>query len=62
MRHWNNDKRIAISIPKELVSAIQTKDAKADYLVLQGPEARSAEQGDYDAYRIVSVTPAEVEI
>ena len=62
MRHWNNDARIAVSIAKDTVALIQAKDPKAEHLVLQGPETRTAQDGgvDYDAYRIVAVTPAEI--
>ena len=60
MRYWNNDKRIAVSIPIKVVKSIQANDADAQNLVLQAPETRTAEKGDYDAYRIVAVTPAEV--
>jgi len=65
MRHWNNDKRIAISIAKDTVALIQAKDIKAEHLVLQGPETRQTSSGDnagqdYEAYRIVAVTPAEI--
>lgn len=62
MRHWNNDARKAVSIAKDTVALIQAKDPKAEHLVLQGPETRtSTESGqDYEAYRIVAVTPAEI--
>lgn len=64
MRHWNNDARIAVSIAKDTVALIQAKDIKAEHLVLQGPETRSSGTTgeDYQAYRIVAVQPAEVEL
>ena len=64
MRFWNDDKRIAVSIAKDLVAAIQNNDVKANHLVLQAPETRTGgESGqDYTAYRIVAVQPAEVEL
>lgn len=57
MRHWDNDNRVAVSIHKELVSELQA-DANIASLGLQ-KETRTAEQGDYTAYRIVRYTPAE---
>lgn len=62
MRHWDNSRRIAVSIHKDTVTLIQAGGVGATNLVLQEPEERIAEatQTTYMAYRIVSVTPAEV--
>lgn len=62
MRYWNNDARKAVSIHKDTVALIQANDPKASQLVLQAPEVRQGSQGDYEAYRIVAVAPAEVEL
>ena len=62
MRHWDNNRRIAVSIHKDTIALIQAGGAGATNLVLQDPEERIAEasQTTYLAYRIVSVTPAEI--
>ena len=57
MRHWNNDARVAISIHKDTVAAIQA-DPTCN-LGIQ-TEIRKAEKGDYTSHRIVKYTPAEV--
>lgn len=57
MRHWDNDNRVAVSIHKETISAIQAGTATT--LDLQ-TETRTGEQGEYTAKRIVMYTPAEV--
>lgn len=64
MRFWNDDKRIAVSIAKDLVTSIQNGDEKANHLVLQAPETRTGNESgtDYTAYRIVAVQPAAVEL
>lgn len=60
MRHWDNNKRIAVSIHKELLAEIQ-KDNSISDLALQD-EVRTAEQGDYTAYRIVKYTAPEARL
>lgn len=64
MRHWDNGRRIAVSIHKDTVALIQAGGAGANNLVLQDGEERIAEasQSVYMAYRIVSVTPAEISL
>ena len=57
MRHWDNENRVAVSIHKELVGELQA-DANISSLGLQ-TEARTGEQGDYTAYRVVKYAPAE---
>lgn len=57
MRHWDNTNRVAISIHKDTVAAIQA-DATAN-LGIQ-TEIRKAEKGDYTSHRIVKYTAAEV--
>lgn len=57
MRHWDNDRRIAVSIHKDLVGEIKG-DKEINSLGLQ-KETREGEQGEYTAYRIVRYTPAE---
>lgn len=53
-RHWDNDRRIAVSIPKDLALKL-SKDPSINNLFLQS-EQRIGEQGPYSAYRIVSYT------
>lgn len=57
MRHWDNDRRIAVSIHKDLVGEIKA-DKEISSLGLQ-KETREGEQGEYTSYRIVRYTPAE---
>lgn len=58
LRHWDNERRIAISIHKELVQEVQ-KDSNIASLGLQ-KEEREGSKGKYTAYRIVKYKPAEV--
>ena len=60
MRHWDNDKRMAVSIHKELLAEIQSNGNISD-LVLQS-EIRSTDKGDYTAYRIVKYTAPEARL
>lgn len=62
MRHWNNDKRIALSIPTEVVTAIQENKPEAQHLVLQAPETAQTEKGEFIRYRVVAVKPSEVSL
>lgn len=57
MRHWDNDRRIAVSIHKDLVGELKA-DKEISSLGLQ-KEVREGEQGEYTSYRIVRYTPAE---
>ncbi len=57
MRHWGNDNRVAVSMHKDTVAAIQM-DANTN-LGIQ-TETRTGAKGDYVAKRIVMYTPAEV--
>lgn len=60
MRHWDNDKRKAVSIHKELLAEIQSNGSISD-LALQS-EIRSTDNGDYTAYRIVKYTAPEARL
>ena len=60
MRHWDNDRRIAVSIHKELLAEIQ-KDNSISDLALQ-VEERTTDLGDYTAYRIVKYTAPEARL
>lgn len=60
MRHWDNDKRIAVSIHKELLAEIQSNGNISD-LALQS-EIRNTDKGDYTAYRIVKYTAPEARL
>ena len=60
MRHWDNDNRVAVSIHKELVAELKALPSM-EGLGLQH-EVREGEKGDYDAYRIVKYTPAEIKL
>jgi hypothetical protein len=57
MRHWDNTNRVAISIHKDTVRAIQA-DTTCN-LGIQ-TETRKTEKGDYTSHRIVKYTPAEI--
>lgn len=59
MRHWDNDNRIAVSIHKDTISAVQAGTATT--LDIQ-TETRTGAQGEYTAKRIVMYTPAELVI
>lgn len=57
-RHWDNDRRIAVSIHKELATELsKDKFMKIDSLSLQF-EQRTGELGPYDAYRIIKYNAA----
>ena len=58
MRHWDNENRVAVSIHKDTIAELQ-KDSNLGGLGLQH-EVRKGEQGDYQAYRIVKYSPAEM--
>lgn len=58
VRHWDNNRRIAVSIHKDLVKEIK-EDSNLQGLGLQ-EEMRNGEQGDYMSYRIVKYKPAEI--
>lgn len=58
MRHWDNDRRIAVSMHQDTVKAIQN-NPNMDNLGMQ-TEKRSGEKGEYTAIRVVAYKPAEV--
>lgn len=57
MRHWDNTRRIAVSVHKDLVATIKSNPA-LDTLDLQH-QVKTGEQGSYQAYRIVAYKEAE---
>lgn len=57
MRHWDNDRRIAVSLHKDLVAELKA-NPKIGSLGLQH-ETRQGELGSYESYRIVKYTEAE---
>jgi hypothetical protein len=59
MRHWDNTSRVAVSIHKDTVAAVKA-DASCS-LGLQ-TETRTGPQGEYQAFRIVKFSAAEVEL
>lgn len=56
LRHWDNDKRVAVSIHKETFDKVVNDDPST--LSVQS-EIRTGNKGDYKALRIVLHTPAE---
>lgn len=56
MRHWDNDKRVAVSIHKETVAKIEAGSVTT--LGIQS-KTRIGAKGEYKAIRIVQYTPAE---
>lgn len=58
MRSWDNERRIAVSIHKNLVAELKANPA-IDSLGIQ-METKETEMGVYTAKRIVKYTPAEV--
>lgn len=60
MRHWDNDQRLAVSFPKDLVKELaEDKEGKIATLGMQ-TEMREGEQGEYRAVRVVKYTEAEL--
>lgn len=59
-RHWDNEKRISVSIAEDLLKKI-VADKNTSNLAVQH-SVREATGGNYDSYRIVQYTPAEYEI
>ena len=57
MCHWDNERRIAVSIHKDLVAELK-EDPSSESLGLQTTD-RMGEQGAYKSHRIVKYTPAE---
>ena len=57
MRHWDNERRIAVSIHKDTLAQIKADPEKAE-LGLQ-KETKTGSKGAYEAYRIVMYKPAE---
>ena len=58
LRHWDNNRRIAVSLHKELAKELKS-NPKLTGLGLQ-TSTLTGEQGDYTAHRIVKYTPAEM--
>lgn len=57
LRHWDNDRRIAVSIHKETFGKVKA-DSTVSTLGIQ-TEMRNGSKGEYTAHRIVLFTPAE---
>lgn len=57
MRHWDNENRLAISIPTEIVNKLKA-DPTINTLAIQ-TESKTGAKGEYTAHRIVMYTPAE---
>lgn len=53
LRHWDNDRRIAVSIHKDLATELAADKAGAINNLSVQFQQRSGEQGPYDAHRIV---------
>lgn len=58
MRHWDNTRRISVSIHSDLVNELKS-NPKTTGLGLQ-TEVRNGELGNYTSHRIVKYAPAEV--
>lgn len=58
MRHWDNNRRIAVSLHKDLVAEL-SKNPATTGLGMQETQL-VGEQGPYRAIRIVKYTPAEI--
>lgn len=58
MRHWDNESRMAISIPTEIVNKLKA-DPTINTLALQ-TESKTGAKGEYTAHRIVMYPPAEI--
>lgn len=57
-RHWDNDKRVAVSIHEDTVKQLQS-NPDMNTLGMQ-TEKRSGSKGEYTAIRLVAYKPAEV--
>lgn len=57
MRHWDNERRIAVSLHKDTVAELKA-NPKINSLGLQH-EQRTGELGTYESYRIVKYSEAE---
>lgn len=57
MRHWDNDNRVAVSIPTEVVTKLKA-DSTIGTLGIQ-TEMKTGKQGEYTSHRIVMFKPAE---
>lgn len=58
MRHWDNDKRIAVSLHQDTLTKIKA-DPELPNLGIQQETIVSATGGAYTAIRIVAFAPAE---
>jgi hypothetical protein len=56
MRHWNNDKRVAVSVPGEVIAKIDADPIGFDLLYLQEPQEKDAKESgtSYTAYRVLA--------
>lgn len=61
LRHWDNERRISVSLHKDTFAEIKADSKQELNLGLQH-ETRTGEQGDYSSYRIVKYTPAEFQL
>lgn len=61
LRHWDNVKRVAVSIHKELFDEIKKDPSAITNLSLQSGK-RTGEKGEYVTQRIIRYTPAEFEL
>jgi hypothetical protein len=59
MRHWDNEERIAVSIHKDTIKALQGEGGDKVNLDIQ-TGTRDGAQGSYITKRIVMFTPAEL--
>lgn len=59
LRHWDNEKRIAVSLHKDLFAELKADTTGAINSLATQFEVREAEKGSYDSYRIIKYTPAE---
>ena len=59
LRHWDNARRVSVSLHKDLFAELKADaNGAIDSLGLQ-TETREGEQGAYESYRIIKYTPAE---
>lgn len=61
LRHWDNERRISVSLHKDTFAEIKADTKQELSLGLQF-ETRTGAQGDYASYRIVRYEPAEFQL
>lgn len=61
LRHWDNTKRVAVSIAENLFTEIKANPVAITNLSLQ-TEILTGAQGEYTAHRIIRYTPAQFEL